>query len=115
MTCTGAMVCVVFFNDAVSLCSSEYLNLRHYPGICLEILRKTTKDLCEARGCLGRLSNLTPPKRKEQASVPIQVHGVMCQRPVNFIVAAGMTSHFSPASYTRGSVFKYRPGDGMSD
>jgi hypothetical protein len=83
-----------FFNDTVSLCSVEYLNLRHYPEICLEILRKTTKGLCEARGCPGRLSNLALPKHKEEASVPVKVHGVMCQRPVNFIVAAGMTSGF---------------------
>lgn len=68
------------------------------PRICLEILRKTTKDICETRRWPGRLSNLAPPKHKEQASVPTEVHGVMCQRPVIFTVTAWMTSDVSPAS-----------------
>ena len=64
----GYALCSLF-NGAVSLCSAECLNLRHSPGICLETLRKGTKELCEARRWHDRLSSLAPPKRKEQASV----------------------------------------------
>jgi hypothetical protein len=50
-------------------CGRKWLwpNLRYYPGICLEELRKTTKNLSQDSQSLGRGLNPGPPGLTHEA------------------------------------------------
>jgi hypothetical protein len=56
-------------NDELGMISKEMVVAysRYYPGICLEVLKKTKKSLGQDSRCPDRHSNPAPPEYKPRA------------------------------------------------